>query len=433
MPMPSPRHGLMDAAHAAVVLVDYQSQLMPLIDQGQAVLAQAVHLATLARELGVPVLGTEQNPLKLGPNAHGVRTLCQHTLVKMHFDTCADGLPQALQTLRPEPVREVVIAGCEAHVCLMQTALSLLQAGLRVWVVAPACGARHASDQALAMQRLQQAGATLVSVEMVAFEWLRSCEHAAFRAVLPWVKQGPQPWSSMYQRSQHEAREPSALQALNLNADLALPACVDTLRAPWVTSPAAGITRVLLEREGGEQTTRATSIVAYAPGSRFARHTHPRGEEIWVLHGVFSDERGHHPAGTYLRNPPGSAHAPCSDEGCLLFVKLQQMAADDLLPVVAHAEGPWEAVQGQPGLRTLTLAERPGEHVALWHADAAVVLPPAWLAGGAEVLVLAGCVQHAGQSRPAGHWLRWPVGTALPVQVAAGTRWWAKRGHLAPA
>jgi hypothetical protein len=111
----------------------------------------------------------------------------------MHFDACADGLLEAIAAL-PAPAtgtaaHDVVIAGCEAHVCLLQTALGLRRAGHAVWVVEAACGSRAPQDKALAMQRLRDAGATLVGVEMVAFEWLHSCRHEGFRAVLPLLKQ----------------------------------------------------------------------------------------------------------------------------------------------------------------------------------------------------------------------------------------------------
>ncbi len=109
----------------------------------------------------------------------------------MHFDACADGLVGALQASSAQPVHDVVIAGCEAHVCLLQTALGLLRAGLVVWVVADASGSRSADDHALAMQRLRDAGANIVGLEMVAFEWLRSCEHAQFKTVLSMIKALP--------------------------------------------------------------------------------------------------------------------------------------------------------------------------------------------------------------------------------------------------
>ena len=182
---------LIDPTACALVLVDYQRRLMPAIHRGTEVLSQAVLLAEVAAGLELPVIGTEQNPAGLGPNDDAVRSRCDATLSKMHFDACADGLLDALREAGVNPVREVVIAGCEAHVCLLQTALGLLQAGLSVWVVAPACGSRAAEDHALAMRRLQHAGARIVSVEMVAFEWLRSCRHERFRAVLQLLKDGP--------------------------------------------------------------------------------------------------------------------------------------------------------------------------------------------------------------------------------------------------
>lgn len=169
---------------SVLVLVDYQHRLMPMIHGGAQAVARALRLADAARELGVRVLGTEQNPAGLGPNDEAIRQRCASTLSKMHFDACEDGL---LELIGGDPA-EVVIAGCEAHVCLLQTALGLLRAGRRVWVVADACGSRSAADHGLAMQRLQQAGATLVSTEMVVFEWLRSCTHPRFKPVLGLVK-----------------------------------------------------------------------------------------------------------------------------------------------------------------------------------------------------------------------------------------------------
>src|SRR5215470_12082557 len=107
-------------------------------------------------------------------------------------------------------------------------------------------------------------------------------------------------------------------------ADLTMPASADTSAMPWIPSPSPGVERKPLDRDGGE-VARATSVVRYAAGSRFAPHGHQRGEEFLVLEGVFADEHGRYPAGTYVRNPPGSAHAPFSDEGCTILVKLRQM------------------------------------------------------------------------------------------------------------
>lgn len=170
-----------------LVLVDYQQRLLPAIHRADEVVAEAVRLADVARSLGVAVIGTEQNPAGLGPNAEAVRGRCHRSLAKVHFDACEDGLLDAIEVDRPAAAPagplDIVVAGCEAHVCLLQTTLGLLRAGHRAWVVAPACGSRRAADHALAMQRLQQAGATVVSLEMVAFEWLHHCRHARFKDV----------------------------------------------------------------------------------------------------------------------------------------------------------------------------------------------------------------------------------------------------------
>jgi nicotinamidase-related amidase len=177
------------AERSVLVLVDYQARLMPAIDQADRVVAEAVLLADAARTLGIRVLGTEQNPAGLGTNADVVRERCDLVLPKMHFDACADGLVEALLDGRAEGDRpDVVIAGCESHVCLLQTALGLLGNGFHVWVVESACGSRRASDKQAAMQRLRDAGATLVTTEMVLFEWLGSCTHPDFKTVLRRIK-----------------------------------------------------------------------------------------------------------------------------------------------------------------------------------------------------------------------------------------------------
>lgn len=157
---------------------------MPMIHQGAAVLERGRRLASVARRLGIPVVGTEQNPTKLGPNAAAIRQQCASTLSKMHFDACADGL---LELLAPSS-GDVVVAGCEAHVCLLQTAMGLAISGRQVTVVGDACGSRTAADHQMAMQRLARCGVSVLSVEMVVFEWLRSCEHPDFRACLAEIK-----------------------------------------------------------------------------------------------------------------------------------------------------------------------------------------------------------------------------------------------------
>ena len=199
---------LLDAAQSQLVLVDYQERLMPVIHEGANALANAIRLAEVAALLKVPVWGTEQNPTRLGGNDARLRALCQKTLSKMHFSAVADGLGQCLlppakpvsgnarslpkhlqKNVTAEPERpSIVIAGCEAHVCLLQTALELLQDEFEVWVVTDACASRTERNRDAAFDRLAGAGAELVTTEMVAFEWLRSCEHPQFRKMLEWIK-----------------------------------------------------------------------------------------------------------------------------------------------------------------------------------------------------------------------------------------------------
>lgn len=176
-----------DINASSLVLVDYQARLMPAIHGADDVVATALVLARAAALLELPVLGTEENPERLGPNIDALARLCVQTVPKMHFDACQDGLLAALDARAPGR-RQVVIAGCEAHVCMLQTALGLLRAGREVYVVENASGSRRPLDHAAAMRRLAQAGATIVTHEMVLFEWLHDCRHPRFREVLALVK-----------------------------------------------------------------------------------------------------------------------------------------------------------------------------------------------------------------------------------------------------
>lgn len=185
-PATAQRSDAIDIAQSVLVLVDYQARLLPAIHRGEQSVAVAQALADAARAVGVRVIGTEQNAQGLGPNVDGVKRRCDGTLAKLHFDACTDGLGNEIDAHGPR--KHVVLAGCEAHVCLMQTGLGLLRQGRRVWVVEAACGSRRAEDHQLAMQRLEKAGATIVAPEMVLFEWLGSSDHPKFRAVLAIVK-----------------------------------------------------------------------------------------------------------------------------------------------------------------------------------------------------------------------------------------------------
>lgn len=199
---------LLDASQSQLVLVDYQARLMPALHEGTLALAHARRLATAAGRLGVPVFGTEQNPSRLGENDPVLRALCQRTLSKMHFSAVADGLdawlrpparpaggnarslPRHLQksAAGPEPRETIVLAGCEAHVCLLQTALELLEQEFDLWVVTDACASRTERNRDAAFDRLAAAGAELVTTEMVIFEWLRTAEHPHFRELQALIK-----------------------------------------------------------------------------------------------------------------------------------------------------------------------------------------------------------------------------------------------------
>ena len=197
---------LLDADDSQLVLVDYQARLMPAIADNAAVLANAVRLAQLARLMGVPVWGTEQNPSRLGENAPELRALCDRTLAKMQFSAVEEGLgewlrppvkapqgnarslPKHLQKPPEEARSMIVVAGCEAHVCLLQTALDLLEDEFDVWVVTDACGSRTERNRDAAFDRLAGAGAELVTTEMVAFEWLRTAEHPDFKVIHQLIK-----------------------------------------------------------------------------------------------------------------------------------------------------------------------------------------------------------------------------------------------------
>ena len=198
---------LLDATESQLVLIDYQAKLMPAIFESLAVMANAIRLGQIAKLMDVPIWGTEQNPSRLGQNLPEIRALCARTLSKMHFSAVEEGLsewlrpeskapagnarslPKHLQKPK-EPERSmIVIAGCEAHVCLLQTALHLLEDEFDVWVVTDACSSRTERNRDAAFDRLAGAGAELVTTEMVAFEWLRTAEHEDFTPVLGIIKE----------------------------------------------------------------------------------------------------------------------------------------------------------------------------------------------------------------------------------------------------
>ena len=175
---------LCDAADSTLLIVDPQERLMPAIDDADEVIRRCVQLATAARQLKIHVVGTEENPAGLGPLVAAVRPLCDTVLSKFHFDAAAE--PGFLERL-PQG-RTLILAGCEAHVCVLQTAIGLLAAGHPVKWVADAVGSRSAGDRATATARARAAGADVVTTEMVIFEWLRTSQHPSFPALLKLVR-----------------------------------------------------------------------------------------------------------------------------------------------------------------------------------------------------------------------------------------------------
>jgi len=214
------------------------------------------------------------------------------------------------------------------------------------------------------------------------------------------------------------------------NADFGTRVVIDTRTAPWVPSPEPGIERKLLDRVGGE-VARATSIVRYAAGSTFATHEHSLGEELLVLSGTFADEGGRYPAGTYVRNPPGSRHRPCSASGCELFVKLRQFHPEDRSHVVIHThQSAWHPGL-VPGLTVLPLHAHDTEHVALvrWAPGTRFQAHTHW--GGEEILVLDGTFSDESGDYPAGTWIRSPHLSRHQPFSEPGCLIYVKVGHLA--
>ncbi|WP_147111646.1 cupin domain-containing protein [Tateyamaria sp. syn59] len=217
---------------------------------------------------------------------------------------------------------------------------------------------------------------------------------------------------------------------MELNADFTQTVLVLNADNPWRKSPSAGVERKMLDRIGDE-VARATTIVRFAPGSAFAPHTHDGGEEYIVLEGVFQDEAGDFPVGTYVRNPPTSRHTPSSKPGATIFVKLWQFDPEDR----QHVRVDMNTVKTEPdqkrvGVETAILFEDAQEHVALevWQPD---VTHQFHAPGGAEILILEGAVSDGDTTLGPRDWMRLAPGSAATMTSGpAGARIWTKTGHL---
>lgn len=216
-----------------------------------------------------------------------------------------------------------------------------------------------------------------------------------------------------------------------LNADVSLRCVVNSHKLIWQASPCTQVLRRVLARDGGE-VAHATSIVRYAPGARFDSHLHELGEEILVLAGTLSDEAGDYSAGTYLKNPPGSRHAPFPTGGCVLFVKLRHMdPADTERTVVDTRSATW--FQGMvPGLTVLPLSEFGTEHTAMVRWAPSTYFNPHRHFGGEEIFVVEGVFSDEHGSYPQGSWIRSPHLSQHQPFSQPGCLILVKTGHLPP-
>jgi len=221
--------------------------------------------------------------------------------------------------------------------------------------------------------------------------------------------------------------DPQTMSGLNM--DLSRAVIIRPDKHHWVSSPADGVARMPLEREASES-GHATSFVRFSPGAAFPSHSHPLGEEIFVLEGVFSDENDDYPAGTYFRNPPGTHHSPYTREGCTLFVKLDQFHPDDNeVVVITKQQRQWRA--GIGGLKVCSLHGFQTQNTALvwWPCDEVFQLHRHY--GGEEILVLDGefCDEHG--HYPQHSWIRSPHLSQHHPYVEREALILVKVGHLA--
>ena len=216
-----------------------------------------------------------------------------------------------------------------------------------------------------------------------------------------------------------------------VNQDFTKRIAINSEKETWHKSPSDGVERLYLERDDGGESAVATTIVRFAPGSKFDEHLHDGGEEFIVLEGTFSDEFGSYPKGTYVRNPKGSSHNPYSESGCVLFVKLRQFQSDDQKPVVVDTnKEPW--LPGLvDGLSVMPLHNFDTEHAALVKWSSNTIFNPHQHWGGEEILVLEGVFHDEFGAYPKGSWLRSPhLSQHTPFTKDEGALIFVKTGHL---
>ena len=215
---------------------------------------------------------------------------------------------------------------------------------------------------------------------------------------------------------------------LSVNDDYRLRVVLSCHDLPWISSPKPGVHRRQLDR-CGDEVARATSIVRYEPGARFPEHRHDFGEEILVLEGTFSDEIGDYPAGTYMMNPPGSSHAAFSETGCVLFVKLRHLGADQQhREVVDTTTAAWH--QGLVrGLHVMPLMQQgTGSTMVRWAPH--TYFNPHRHFGGEEIFVVSGMFEDEHGRYPEGSWIRSPHMSMHQPFSKEGCTIFVKTGHL---
>ena len=219
------------------------------------------------------------------------------------------------------------------------------------------------------------------------------------------------------------------MNPVQINADETARCVVNSEQLDWLASPQSQVQRRLLARDGGE-VARATSIVRYAPGARFTAHLHALGEEILVLEGTLSDELGDYGPGSYLKNPPGSSHAPFSVDGCTLFVKLRHLQPQDSERVVVDTrQARWR--QGMvEGLTVLPLSDFGTTHTALVRWAPGTFFNPHRHYGGEEIFVVEGVFEDEHGRYPQGCWIRSPHLSQHQPFSREGCLILVKTGHL---
>lgn len=215
---------------------------------------------------------------------------------------------------------------------------------------------------------------------------------------------------------------------MHINADYSQRVVINHHELPWIASPESGVERRMLERQGDEL-AKATSIVRYKPGSKFQAHLHVLGEEILVLDGTFSDETGNYCAGTYIMNPLGSSHAPFSESGCVLFVKLRHLGSDQVeREVIDTRTATWH--QGMvSGLTVMPLMQQgSGSTLVRWAPQ--TFFNPHRHYGGEEIFVMDGVFEDEHGRYPAGSWIRSPHMSLHKLFSQEGCIIFVKTGHL---